>query len=232
MEKIKTYFNNQILNIFLRDGVDKSVFAEIFKLREYRVVEDIIKTAQNPIVDVGAHSGLFTLYCRAFNQKVAIFAIEPEPENCKLLKEHIKVNKLQQIKIIQAALSKESKDRYLHISKDNHNHYLLKDAQESLSELKIKTFSLIDLCKKNKIEKISLIKLDIEGGEYEVFDSLDKNIITKIDTFIMEYHNQGKNTYRIIEQKLRECGFGVQIFPSQFDRNMGFLFANNKRIKA
>jgi hypothetical protein len=36
----------------------------------------------------------------------------------------------------------------------------------------------------------------------------------------------------LIEKKLRENGFGVEIFPSQFDKTMGFLWAKNKKKKS
>jgi hypothetical protein len=46
----------------------------------------------------------------------------------------------------------------------------------------------------------------------------------------MEYHNYSGLNYKSIEIQLRENGFGVQIFPSKFDKKMGFIFAKNKRI--
>jgi hypothetical protein len=72
--------------------------------------------------------------------------------------------------------------------------------------------------------------MDIEGGEYELFSGLTPDDFSSIGAIIMEYHNQGKNTYQVIEQALREQGFGVQIFPSRFDKTMGFLWAKNKRV--
>ena len=47
---------------------------------------------------------------------------------------------------------------------------------------------------------------------------------------ILEYHKG--NEYKVLAEKLRENGFGVQVFPSHFDKTMGFIWANNKRIKS
>ena len=44
-----------------------------------------------------------------------------------------------------------------------------------------------------------------------------------------QYH-RGREKSREIEEKLRTNGFTVQVFPSKFDKTMGFIFAHNKRF--
>jgi len=90
--------------------------------------------------------------------------------------------------------------------------------------------SLSDFIKKNKIKKIGLIKLDIEGGEYELLTSWGANELSVIKNIILEYHEFDAWRREDLVQILRENGFGVQIFPSKFDKTMGIIFAHNKRI--
>ena len=97
------------------------------------------------------------------------------------------------------------------------------------SRIKIKAFSFADFCKENKIKKISLLKFDIEGGEYEVFEGMSEKDLSVVNYVILEYH-MGREKSREIEEKLRENGFGVQVFPSKYDKTMGFIFAHNKRF--
>jgi len=210
----------------LRDEADQSVFNEIFKLREYRSAEEIIIKAADPIVDVGAHAGFFSLYCRALNNKVKIFALEPEKNNFEMLKSHLKENKIVGVKPIFGALASETGERLLLISEDSHNHRLAQPGEEGKL---VPVFSLSDFCDKNHIKKISLLKMDVEGAEFEIFDSLTAVDFSKINSIIMEYHNSHGKNFQTIEARLRENGFGVQIFPSHFDKNMGFLLARNKR---
>lgn len=216
----------------LRDEADQSVFNEIFKIKEYRAADPVIKSAQYPIVDVGAHAGFFVCYCREFNKKVKIYAIEPEPNNLSILKQHIKDNKVAGVKVIEGALAAETAKRYLEISEDSHNHKLNPEGASGERSVEIQAFSFSDFCKKNKIKKISLLKMDIEGGEFEVFESMSADDLNMVNFVILEYHNEGSasDPRAQIEKKLRENGFGVQIFPSKFDRTMGFLFARNKRF--
>jgi len=79
---------------------------------------------------------------------------------------------------------------------------------------------------------MSLLKMDIEGGEYEVFDSMDSDDFSMVNFVILEYHTSSYKhaSGKQIEEKLRVNGFGAQVFPSKFDKTMGFLYARNKRF--
>ena len=231
MQKTFLKFNNHSWQVYLRDQIDQSVFNEIFKFKEYRRAEEQIINAKNPILDVGSHIGLFSLYCRALNEQAKIFAVEPEADNLKILEQNIKENNLKNIEIVSAALSDKTGEGNLIISSDNHNHYLADDfLDDSFAAVQaIKVFSLPDLLVQYQISKISLLKMDIEGAEYKIFESLSFDDFLKIQAIIMEYHISSKNKdFKIIENKLRENKFSVEIFPSHFDRKMGFLWALNK----
>ena len=62
VNKINYKFNGCNITVIIRDDVDLSVFNEIFKYREYKSCEDIIIKAKNPIIDLGAHVGFFSIY--------------------------------------------------------------------------------------------------------------------------------------------------------------------------
>ncbi len=235
--------------------MDESVFNEIFKFKEYRVADEVIKNAKHPIIDVGAHAGFFSMYSRALNEKVKIFAIEPEPNNLEALKKHLKINKISRVEVVAGALARESGARQLVVAEDSHNHTLaelefsviptemegslnhsvrdfstpLHSARNDSKTIEVQSMSFADFCKQNKIKKISLIKFDIEGGEYEVFEGMSEKDLSVVNYVILEYH-MGREKSRDIEEKLRTSGFAVQVFPSKFDKTMGFIFAHNKRF--
>lgn len=221
-------FNGQKIKFDERDEVDRSVAAEIFKIREYRIAEPAISQAKT-IVDVGAHIGLFSLYCHTLNSNVKIIALEPEPNNLKRLAEILKLNKIFKVKILPIALAGETGKAQLILASDSHNHHL-GDLEATGEGIEVKTTNLSDLKKQFKIKQIDVLKMDIEGGEFTTVDNWQLADFASIKTLILEYHEQFGQRENL-ENKLRENGFGVQIFPSKFDKNMGFIFANNKRIK-
>jgi FkbM family methyltransferase len=228
MSSIK--FLNSKFNLDLKDEVDRSVANEIFKFREYRVVEPIIKLAERHIFDVGAHIGLFSLYVRAFNKTVPIIAFEPEPGNFKRLARTMTENNVESIQLEPKALAYQTKKRQLIISVDSHNHKLSNSSMSEIDEkaILVEAVSLKDYCLKNNIKKIALIKIDIEGGEFELLRSWGQDDFDKIDALILEYHNTPMASHKELLDILRKSKFGVQIFPSQFDRKLGFIFAQKK----
>ena len=238
MNKITFNFNSRELQATLPDSAAQSVWAEIFKEREYKTAEEIIKGAVNPIVDVGAHVGLFSLYIRALNDSAPIYALEPEIDNFNLLNNNIKDNKLKKIKTFQVALGGREGESHLLVSVDSHNHRLVDAPSDELIEHLdeqpvtqiVKMHALRDFLNKQNIDKVSLLKMDIEGGEYDVFSACMPEDFARVGVVIMEYHNYAGLNYKQIEAQLRANGFGVQIFPSKFDKKMGFIFARNKRI--
>ena len=212
----------------MRDDADKSVAAEIFKLHEYRIAEPLISQTTLPIFDVGAHAGFFTVYARTLNPFAHIIALEPEPKNFNALEQTIKNNSVQNLTIIKGALAKESGKRELALSEDSHNHKLKTNA----SEKKIITVNAFDFAHFKQLtpQGIGMLKMDIEGGEYEIFPHLIATDFAHIQAIIMEYHDLKDHEHQEIEQILREQGFGVQTFPSKFEKTMGFLWAVNKRF--
>jgi FkbM family methyltransferase len=236
MQKINLKLNGYDWQVYLRDEADRSVFNEIFKLKEYRSAEIAIKNAKYAIVDAGAHVGFFTMYCRSLNKKAKIYAVEPETNNLKLLKRHFDENKISGVKVIAGALAFQTEERKLALSADSHNHRLSPIGDNIDKQISVQAFSLADFCQQNKIKKISLLKMDIEGGEHELFDGMSEADLSVVNFIILEYHtisNQqvSRLSHKQIEEKLRANGFGVQIFPSHFDKTMGFVWANNKRTK-
>jgi len=224
MKLTNLHFNNQDFQIYTRSQADKSIIKEIFELREYKEVEVIIKSAKDPIVDAGTQAGFFVLYCRALNQEVKILAIEPDEDNLELLNNHIEINNLKKIEVMPAALAGKSGLRDFFISTDSHNHGLFKVLVPKINKnSRVKTYSLDDLLKEQGIEDVSLLKLDVEGAEFEVLENFSH--WEKIKNIAMEYHDFGDFKHQELEKILSANGFKVKTRSSKFDKNLGFIFA-------
>ena len=98
-------FGGRKLKVNLRSDADQSVFEEIFKDCDYRILDEVIKNASDAIIDVGAHIGLFSLYASVLNPDVPIFAFEPDIDNFLLLKENLKLNNVKNVKAKNLAVS-------------------------------------------------------------------------------------------------------------------------------
>ena len=168
MQTVNLKFNQRDYAVHLRDEVDQSVFNEIFKFEEYRCAKEKIKQAKAPIFDVGAHIGLFSLYCRALNPTALIYAWEPENNNLKILKENIEINQLSNLRIVSAALGYQTGEEKLILSADNHNHHLAEYGDDEEKTQIVQVSSLADFCQQNKIETMICILDNTASGPNDI----------------------------------------------------------------
>lgn len=234
MKSQKIKFQHQELNIYYRDDADESVIAEIFKWKEYKASGSIIKNNKNPILDAGAHIGVFSLYTKAINPGARVYALEPEKNNFDLLKKNLDANKFFDVKTFNIALAERTCKRILFISDDNINHSLLPEPGENQDSprVSIQAYSFGDFLSQQKILKVGLLKMDIEGGEYEILESMSPEDFSKIENIILEYHEYNGRSHKDLEKVLRQNGFSVQIFPSRFEKGLGFMLARSKNRTA
>lgn len=227
-------FGGRKFRISLRSDADESVVAEIFKWREYEGAEGIIRETRFPVLDVGAHIGIFSLYASALNPKVKVYALEPEKDNFSLLLRNISQNRLDNVRAVKAALAGKTGPRQLAVAADSINHHLAPEGGGSASaeaaREKVSAFSFADFLRDEHLDAIGLMKMDIEGGEYEVFENMAPEDFRRIRALVLEYHEYGGRSRQELEKLLRGQGFSVEIFPSRFENGLGFMVARNKRL--
>jgi len=214
-------FLGKTLKINLRSDADLSVFEEIFVDRDYKILDGIIEKADSCIVDIGAHIGLFSLYVNCLNPDVKVVAFEPNEENFCLLKANLKMNHVNSVVARNLAIACSSGERKFYLSVDSHNHSLVKFS-ENLVERKVNCVAFPDVIR----EKCDLVKMDAEGGEFEILQNVSDDVFSKIRNFYIEYHEYSSE---MIAEKLKsileKAGYNVQRFPSHYDKRMGFLLA-------
>ena len=92
----------------------------------------------------------------------------------------------------------------------------------------VKSKSLLDIFSENNIQECNFLKLDCEGAEYDIINSLPSDFLNKIKKSVIEYHLADTHP-KLLEQlikKLRKYSFIVNTRPLFSD--IGFLFANKK----
>ena len=69
----------------------------------------------------------------------------------------------------------------------------------------------MEFCKKNKIESVDLLKMDIEGSEYEVFSSSLGFIKKHVKSIFVELHNLDKvKNYNNFKKQIVKQGFVIK----------------------
>src|SRR5438876_1220346 len=100
-----------------------------------------------------------------------------------------------------------TKDRY------NHPGFKIAPTDSVVDTASVKTLQRI--LDENGVDRVNYLKCDCEGGEYEIFRSLDDATFARIDKIAMEFHEYSpeQNRQELIDI-LQKHGFKVQVEKS------------------
>lgn len=150
------------------------------------------------VIDAGANMGIYSLYISEFAKQV--YSIEPCTKSYEYLSTNILDNKKENIKPYKIALAGTPGDRYLYSSYNpqDTSGYSLLPVGKMIETVKTKT--LAQFMKDEKIELVHILKTDIEGLEQEVFSADDfGDVASKILSIVGEYHIQCRNLQEVLE---------------------------------
>jgi FkbM family methyltransferase len=125
------------------------------------------------IFDVGANVGLYSLLAAAANSEAAIHAFEPTSEMFTRMEENVLLNEFKNVRLNAVAVGRSRGKAVLRDCRGSNGtnegmNFVLQD--QSSSEPNDRVVPLVcldDYCQDAGIRKIDLLKIDIEGGEFE-----------------------------------------------------------------
>jgi FkbM family methyltransferase len=189
---------------------DFQMFFEIMWENVYQL--NAIKLADKPvIVDAGAHIGMSSLYFIIHYKPAVVYAIEPDTLNIQLFRMNLSEELASgKVKLFESALYNKIGEGMLQSSRWSYNSQLTIDNKNSR---KVRTDTMQHLIEENKITRIDLLKLDIEGAETEVFRS-DTGWLACVENIIIEIH--AENDRYFIEDIMKSYGLILR----KWNRNM------------
>jgi FkbM family methyltransferase len=193
--------------IFLKEAEDVRTFWQIFLHRCYNV-----KESDRRIIDAGANIGLFTLYASRQAKEAMIVGVEPFPETFERLSRLIRDNHLEnRVKTLRCALgSSEGVRMMLKAGPAPSARKQVFHVRPGQAGFEIPTTTLSQIVRKVDAE-IDLLKMDIEGGEYEVILNTPHDDLRRIRRILLEYHGDVKPyTTEALFEHLSQAGFRFQ----------------------
>jgi FkbM family methyltransferase len=135
------------------------------KTYEKQAIEEWINEAKQKkcILDIGGYNGFYGLSAGIMNPEAKVFIFEPDQINAKHIRENIKINKLNNVSLIELAVS--NKEGYVIFGGHNGG----TGGRIGAGNRKIETITLDKFVEKEKCHP-DLIKIDVEGAEMEVFE--------------------------------------------------------------
>lgn len=153
---------------------------------------------ESVVFDLGGYHGDFAhAILEKFNCKVYIF--EPVPDFYKICTTRFEKN--PNVTCFNFGLS--DKNETLDISLDENSSSFF-NHNKNLHKTTVKLQSINDFIKRNNITRVDLLKINIEGGEFNVIPALiQSDNITKIRFLQVQFHNFIENAH-IKRKKIRE----------------------------
>jgi FkbM family methyltransferase len=210
----RLYLKGLERNVRVRtNSTDLNCLEKVFLYKEYSVPFAI---EPHLIVDAGANVGMATLFFAHHYPHAKIIAIEPEPANFDLLRQNC--DDLPNVSLIRAALWPEACD--LAIENPSAEAWAFTIAKHSAHETskKISAITIDDILKQAHADRIDLLKLDVEGSEFQLFSNGAELWIGKIGMIAIELHDRfrpgcAQAFYSVItKQKFRQEVKGENIF--------------------
>lgn len=175
------------------DDSDIRVFKQIFVDNEYDSL-NLPETA-NTIVDLGANIGLSALFFVKKYPNAHIVAVEPDTVNFEFMKRNLE-DYSNHVALLQAAIWPSDGEVSL-VEHDESNEglgawgYRTETLTES-AEASVSAISIPTLMNQFSMDFIDILKVDIEGAEYELFEKDYESWLDKVGMIIIETHDRFK----------------------------------------
>lgn len=177
--------------LIVRAGTsDDDVYGQIFLQREYRCLDHVAEAGL--IIDCGANVGYSSAYLMSRFPNARVVAIEPEPENFRILTENLAPYG-ERCTVINGGVWSSSVGLVLSDQE-------LGDRQEwavtvrPANRYEEPSVVAVDigavLAGVPEFDRISILKIDIEGSESEVFSKNTEPWIDKFDHLVIEIHGE------------------------------------------
>lgn len=178
---------------------DMSAIWEVLGEKEYSFLSPLLAKTPKPIVlDVGAHIGLFGIWALGENDNVQLLSVEASPSTFHTLKANAgSAGQKAAWDAINAAGWKDNSVVFFATVGDSMGHKVSENGQNQVQGMPL-TQMVDELLQKAGAERITVLKIDIEGSE-EAFLTTGEAVLPKVDCVVIELHPKLCNTDKVRE---------------------------------
>jgi FkbM family methyltransferase len=201
------------LAITIRRNIwDARIIKEIFFDKPYVRYFELPK---NPVViDVGGYIGDFTLYAAKYLKARKVIVYEPTKENFEILSRNVENNSFEgEVVAVNKAVGIDSEIRLNVEISDNEEVHVSSYWYQEAEQRVIPCVTLAELMETHVIQSVDLLKVDCEGGEYDIFPALDDETLGRIKNIVFEYHRVDGFEKRLhcVLDRLKSAGYTLRV---------------------
>ena len=209
---------------------NKALYHEIFVTEEYVMIKQSLAWAKS-VFDIGGHVWYFSLWALKQNPELVIHFFEPFPQLLEQAKANLE-DFSDQIVFNSFGLAKQAWDYQFFFNPEK----TMQSSQTSSflnSKGQLQTVHCENLnhyLDNHAIDQIDLLKLDIEGMEYEVLSDLSPENRKKIKNLIAEIHillDLDLQKWNALKSQLSSYFSKVDIYPSPYSDKIFLVYAQS-----
>lgn len=219
----------------LRDGgripllpgsFDYGVFREVFLKDDYRL-RALRGQRLGCVIDLGANIGIFA--ARIAPQADRVLAFEPIPATYRRLERSMEA--YPHVEAFCQAVAGRAGNLRLYRPVDERHTVLhtVRQRYEYSGHDDVPAVTLDDVFGEHGVERCDLLKMDVEGAEFDILYATSADTLGRIERIHGEYHDCGpEDPRKRIEHLaafLEEAGFTVEVAPMRRHPTFGMFFA-------
>jgi FkbM family methyltransferase len=211
------------VTFYIRNAMDIWSIKETFLDDFYNFVK-FQKPVIGTIIDIGAGIGEFAIQAAIACPACRVIGFEPFTESFYYFQRNAAENSLTNVTPVQAAVSSVPGSLVMDTSSGNPLQFR---AQSGISsELSVKTILLMKYLNDEAIDSVDILKLDCEGGEFDILLPLSVSDLIRFDRIVMEYHDGlTKHNHNELVQLLEKAQFKVEVVPNFVHDDIGYIYA-------
>lgn len=217
---LKLRLGGRSFAVSLKTRTELDILEEVGLEDEYRPADSI---PARTIVDLGASVGLATLRLLASHPEATVVAVEADPVLIPRLRANVAG---LPVTVVHAAVAASSGERQFFRSDIDSWGNSLDNTSGAQSAVAVPAISLGDLLDRHRVEEVDLLKLDVEGAEWEIFEApLDR----RVAAIVGEVHGrEGKQP----EAFLRKLAEEMKVETISADSHQATFIARPRSLQA
>ena len=204
---------------------DSSVGLPLYEIFVTKIYDKFFEIKEgDTVIDIGGNLGLFSYYalCKGAKQ---VYCFEPSPQCYDCISNNFNFTNLVTENL---AVGSNNGEVTFYVNNESSINSSIFAIGENSKSITCKSININDYIKTNNINKIDYFKIDCEGAEYEIIESLDEHYLTNnINKICLEYHLNKNGEIHTILNKLKKCNFNIvfEYGDHQINDELGIIYA-------
>ena len=160
------------------------------------------------LYDLGANVGWYTLLGSALGAS-HIYSFEPLPSNVAILREHLRLNRIKNYGLFEAAVGQAAGTARFEVGKSNSIGHL--SGRNSDDGIEVQVVALDGLIESEGLRPPDVIKCDIEGAELDALHGARRTLEEHGPTILLATHTRA--LHRNCRDYLQALGYSTEAIP-------------------